>query len=291
MLRPYKRQGGMACSRESRGEFILPPLGRLSGKVDCRRRAVTRKSLGVSGLALVVAWQLASLGVRSPVLPGPVEVAIIFVAALGKGLMEHFLASAYRVGLAMVLAALLAAPLGLAVGQNRRLDGLFSPAIYLTYPIPKIVFLPVVLLLLGLGDPSKVFIIWLILFYQVVLVVRDASRSVRPELIESVYSLGAGRLQLLAYVYFPACLPAILTALRVSAGTAIAVLFFSESFATQSGLGYYILVEGWGRMAYGEMYAGVLGMSLLGLVIYLALDQLERRACRWQRAGAGRDNS
>jgi len=250
---------------------------------------LTKKSLGLSGLALLVAWQWASWAVRSPVLPGPVEVMVVFVAALGKGLMWHMLTSGYRVILAMVLATILATPLGLAVGQSKKWDRLISPAIYLTYPVPKIVFLPVVLLLLGLGDPSKVFIIWLILFYQVVLVVRDASRSVRPELIESVYSLGASRLHLLIYVYFPACLPAILTALRVSAGTAIAVLFFSESFATQSGLGYYILVEGWGRMAYGEMYAGVVGMSLLGLVIYLALDQLERRACRWQRVGAGQD--
>lgn len=250
---------------------------------------MARKSLLLSGLALAVAWQLASWAVRSPVLPGPVEVTVIFVAALGKGLWGHMLVSGYRVALAMLFSAVAATPLGLAVGQSRRWDRLLSPAIYLTYPVPKIVFLPVVLLLLGLGDVSKVFIIWLILFYQVILVVRDASRSVRPELVQSVSSLGAGRLHLLRYVYFPACLPAILTALRVSAGTAIAVLFFTESFATQSGLGYYILVEGWGRMAYGEMYAGVLGMSVLGLVIYVALDQLERRACAWQRAGAGEE--
>ncbi len=243
---------------------------------------MTKRSLALSGLALAVAWELASLAVHSPVLPGPVEVGWIFLTSLGKGLLGHILVSGYRVVLAMVLATLAATPLGLAVGQSKRWDRLLSPVIYLTYPVPKIVFLPVVLLLLGLGDPSKIFIIWLILFYQVILVVRDASRSVRPELVQSVYSLGARRLDLLRYVYFPACLPAILTALRISAGTAIAVLFFTESFATQSGLGYFILVEGWGRMAYGEMYAGVLGMSLLGLAIYVVLDQMERRACEWQ---------
>jgi len=236
---------------------------------------MTRRSLAVSALVLAVIWQLAAWALRSPILPGPAEVTMVFVTALGKGLWTHMLASGYRVVVAMVLAVLLAAPIGLAVGQSKSFDRLLSPTIYLTYPVPKIVLLPVVLLLLGLGDPSKIFIIWLILFYQVILVVRDASRSVRPELVESVYSLGAR---------FPACLPAILTALRVSAGTAIAVLFFTESFATQSGLGYYILVEGWGRLAYGQMYAGVLAMSILGLIIYVVLDQLERRACAWQSA-------
>ncbi|TAK36127.1 MAG: ABC transporter permease subunit [Chloroflexota bacterium] len=245
---------------------------------------MTRRSLLVSALILALLWQLAAWGLRSSILPGPVEVLTIFVNELGKGLWVHMLASGYRVIVAMLLAVLLAAPVGLAVGQSRRWDRLISPSIYLTYPVPKIVLLPVVLLLLGLGDPSKIFMIWLILFYQVILVVRDASRSVRPELVESVYSLGARRLQLLRHVYFPACLPAILTALRVSAGTAIAVLFFTESFATQSGLGYYILVEGWGRLAYGRMYAGVLAMSVLGLIIYVVLDQLERRACAWQNA-------
>lgn len=103
-------------------------------------------------------------------------------------------------------------------------------------------------------------------------------------MVQSVRSLGAGRLELLRYVYLPACLPAILTALRVSTGTAVAVLFLAETFATQSGLAYYITVEAWGRMAYPEMYAGVIAMALLGLVTYVFLDRLERRACEWMVA-------
>jgi NitT/TauT family transport system permease protein len=75
-----------------------------------------------------------------------------------------------------------------------------------------------------------------------------------------------------------------LTALRVSIGTAIAVLFFAESFATTSGLGYYIIVEAWGRLAYPEMYAGVMAMSLLGLALYFAVDRLQLHLCPWQAA-------
>jgi ABC-type nitrate/sulfonate/bicarbonate transport system permease component len=114
--------------------------------------------------------------------------------------------------------------------------------------------------------------------------VRDACLAVRPELVQSVRSLGAGRLDLLRHVYFPASLPSILTALRVSTGTAVAVLFLAETFATQAGLAYFITVEAWGRLAYADMYAGVLAMAMLGLSTYMLLDRLERRACEWMVA-------
>ncbi len=179
------------------------------------------------------------------------------------------------------LAVLLAVPAGLVLGQSRTIDRLAAPLIYILYPIPKIVFLPIILLFLGIGNASKIFMIFLILFFQVLVVVRDEAGALRPELIYSVRSLGAGRRALFRFVYLPATLPAALTALRVSVGTAIAVLFFAESFATTSGLGYYIIVESWGRLAYAEMYAGVLAMSLLGLLFYFIVDAMERRFAPW----------
>ncbi|MCL4459522.1 MAG: ABC transporter permease [Chloroflexi bacterium] len=236
------------------------------------------------GLLLLI-WHLMALVVDRPILPGPWTVFAAFVQASLNGLGWHALVSSYRVVVSILLSVITAAPLGLVLGQAKNWDRLVSPFVYLTYPVPKIVLLPIVLLFLGIGDTSKIFLIWLILFYQVLVVVRDASNAVRPELAYSVRSLGARRGQLLRYVYFPACLPAILTALRVSIGTAIAVLFFTESVATSSGLGYYILVEGWGRQAYAEMYAGVLAMGLLGLVIYLLLDVLQRALCGWVDVG------
>ncbi len=229
-------------------------------------------------------WQAAAMVVNASLLPGPGAALVALVRELPRGLGHHFLVSGYRLAASMALACLLATPLGLAIGQSRRLNGLMSPLIYLTYPVPKIVFLPVIMLFLGTGDTSKVFIISLILFFQILVVVRDACLGVRPELVQSVRSLGASRLGLLRYVYFPACLPSVLTALRVSTGTAVAVLFLAETFATQSGLAYYITVEAWGRMAYPEMYAGVIAMAMLGLITYVFLDRLERRVCEWMGA-------
>ena len=245
----------------------------------------SKRGIALAALALLLAWQVSSFAVAASVLPPPLVVGQVFLAALPAGLAWHGFVSAYRVALGILLAVLVAAPLGLLLGQHPRWDRFAAPLIYLTYPIPKIVLLPLVLLFLGLGELSKVFMIFLILFFQILVVVRDASHGVRPELLYSVRSLGAGRAQLLRYVYLPACLPAILTSLRVTSGTAVAVLFFVEAIATNAGLGYYIIIEGWGRMDYAQMYAGVVAMSLLGVALYLTLDLLERRLCGWVDIG------
>ena len=240
-----------------------------------------RRDLVWGIFSLLLAWQLLALLLRVDLLPGPWAVGQALVKEVPRGLGRHFLVSGWRVIASIVLAMVTAVPAGLVLGQSQRLNRLFSPVIYIVYPIPKIVFLPLILLFFGIGDSSKIFIIFLILFFQILVVVRDSASALRPELIYSVRSLGAGRRALFRFVYLPATIPAALTALRVSVGTAIAVLFFAESFATTSGLGYYIITESWGRLAYPEMYAGVVAMSLLGLLLYFVVDWLERRLAPW----------
>lgn len=240
-----------------------------------------RRDLLFGSLALLVLWQLLSWMLRTETFPGPWETAQAFAAAVPRGLARHFLVSGYRVVAGIALAMLAAVPLGLILGQSPALNRFFSPILYITYPVPKIVFLPVILLLFGIGDTSKIVIIFLILFFQILVVVRDQAAALRPELIYSVRSLGAGRRALFRYVYLPATVPAALTALRVSIGTAVAVLFFAETFATTAGLGYYIIVDSWGRLAYADMYAGVVAMSLLGLLLYFLVDRLERWLAPW----------
>ncbi len=241
-----------------------------------------RRDLALASLALLLLWQLLSWLLRLDVLPGPWQVLRAFVAQLltSRGLAWHFLVSLWRVGISVVIAMALAVPAGLVMGQSPTLNRIFAPFVYIVYPIPKIVLLPVVLVLFGIGDTSKVLLIVLILFFQIVVVVRDQASALRPELIYSVRSLGAGRRALFRFVYLPATIPAALTALRISVGVAVAVLFFAESFATTSGLGYYIMAS-WGRLAYPEMYAGVIAMSLLGLLFYFLVDFLERRLAPW----------
>ena len=241
-----------------------------------------RRNLLLAIVVLLFLWQLASLIVDQPILPGPLKVGQTFIEEITGDLASHFLYSTARVLASVILAVALAAPAGMILGQSERLNQLISPFVYMLYPIPKVVLIPVILLLFGVGDLPKIIIIFLILFFQILVLVRDAAAGIEPKMILSVRSLGAGRRALFRYVYFPASLPAILTALRQSVGTAVAVLYVAELFATQKGLGYYISLNGSTLLNYPAMYAGVVAMSLLGLGLYFSVDMLERRLCRWK---------
>lgn len=220
--------------------------------------------------------------VREPILPPPTIVLKVFLLEIGGELGVHFLASLWRVLASTTLALAAAVPAGLVLGQSKSLNRIFSPVIYLLFPIPKVVFVPIVLLFLGIGDLSKIVIIFLILFFQILVLVRDEASALRSELIDSVYSLGAGRRALFRFVYLPASIPAVLTALRQSVGTAVAVLYITELFATQRGLGYYIYLQGSTLFQYPQMYAGVIAMSLLGLGLYFAVDWIEHVLAPWK---------
>jgi ABC-type nitrate/sulfonate/bicarbonate transport system permease component len=247
---------------------------------------VSRRSIVVAALVLGLGWQILAMLVRRPILPGPAEVLATFAVEILGDLGVHALVSLWRVLASVALSVALAVPAGLVLGQSARLNRLLSPLLYLLLPIPKVVLVPIVLLFFGVGDLPKILIIFMILFFQILVLVRDQAAGLRPELIDSVRSLGAGRRALFRFVYLPASLPAILTALRQSIGTAVAVLYVAELFATQRGLGYYIFLNGSTLFNYPKMYAGVVAMSLLGLALYFAIDGIHRRVCRWQYASS-----
>lgn len=236
----------------------------------------------ISLAVILILWQLASTALRTDALPGPFSVLGSFATAMRGPLMAHFLTSGLRVVLSLALALVCAVPLGIYMGRSRKIDRLLSPFVYLTYPVPKIAFLPLVLLLFGIGDLSKVFLISFILFFQILVTTRDAAREIPRAHILSMRSLGANKRQKAVHLVIPAVLPKILTSLRIGIGTAIAVLFFVESFATNNGLGFYIL-DAWSRLDYQEMYAGIVGMGLLGVVLYEVVERLDRTLCKWTR--------
>ncbi|MGD2184716.1 MAG: ABC transporter permease subunit [Desulfobacterales bacterium] len=227
-------------------------------------------------------WQVLAWIIQRSIMPSPLQVLPIFGASLFGDLGVHLLASTARVLAAIGAAVVTAVPIGLGLGQLPKVNRIFAPLIAIVYPIPKIVFLPVIYVLIGITDISKIFLIAIIIFFQILVVVRDEAANLHPELILSVRSLGAGRRALFRYVYFPASLPAVLTALRVSVGTAIAVLFIAEQSLTNYGLGYYIVVETYQVLRYPEMYAGILAMSLLGLALYFVIYNLELKVNRYR---------
>lgn len=220
-------------------------------------------------------WQGLSLILDKEILPSPMVVIPLFFRLMKGELVLHFLASTARVFTSIILSVLFAVPIGLILGQSKKLNRILSPVIAVLYPIPKIVFLPIVYVLLGISDFSKIFLISLILFFQILIVVRDEAVNLPSEYLLSARSLGAGRLGLFLFIYGPASIPGILTSIRISISTAIAVLFMAEQSLTEYGLGYFIIVKSYQILKYQEMYAGILAISVLGAGFYMILQFLE----------------
>lgn len=231
---------------------------------------------------LFFAWYALAIYAATPVLPNPISAITIFFRMLPGDISTHFEISLYRITISLFLSFVTAVPIGLVMGQNSIVDAFLAPLTYLLYPIPKIVFLPLMVIFLGLGDAPKIFLIFLIVFFQILVTARDASKEVSKQHVTSMLSLGASKWQIYRHVIWPASLPKILTALRISTGTAIAVLFLAETFASTEGLGYFIL-SAMGRQEYPEMFAGIIAMALLGLAAYVTVDLIEKKYCKWQR--------
>lgn len=238
----------------------------------------------VFAVAFVLAgWQVTSLVLDTPALPGPLETVGVF-AKHAASLGPDFLTSLGRLVVSLALGCVLGVPVGLFLGRSQKAGALFSPVLYLLYPLPKIVLLPILLVLFGLGGVPKIALVTITVFFQVVVVMRDAAASIPPATLLSVRSLGASRLQEWRYVVLPATLPELFTTLRVSTSVAIAVLFFSESIAGSTGLGYFIM-NSWAMVNYPRMFAGIIALAALGCGVYAVFDACEHAATRWRQAG------
>jgi len=235
-------------------------------------------------IILLLLWEIASVTVtaiyHTRFLPGPYE-AFSQVIKNAAELQRHFFASAARLLLAMLIALALALPLGLLIGHEGFLDKFFSPMIYITYPIPQVAFILFLFLVFGTGNATKVVIVAVVLFFQILVSARGAAKNIDEEHLTSVLSVGATRRQVYWHVILPASLPDILTSVRVSIGLGIAFLYIAEtSAALGTGLGTFIKT----RMLYAreQAFAGIVAMAILGLVLYVSIELLEHLLCRWK---------
>jgi NitT/TauT family transport system permease protein len=235
-------------------------------------------------LALLVAaagWEALSLILGSRLFPPPDTVVPLFLRLFPSVILPHFAASALRTLAAVALASVAGAPIGILLGRSATLDALLSPAAYLLYPVPKIAFLPVVLLAFGLNDAARIFIVFLIVSFQVTVSVRDGVRGIEASHFRTARTLGLGRMAVLRWIVLPAMLPSYFASQRTATGTAVSVLFFSESVAATTGLGFYVM-DAWTRVAYAEMFSGILALGLLGLLLFASIDLAERLLCPWK---------
>ena len=235
----------------------------------------------IGAVVLFLVWYMISLLFASPIIPSPIAVSEVLCHIFINTIFIHVSYSMLRIVCGLCFAIIIGLPLGLAMGYFPQIDRLLSPIVYLTYPIPKIALLPILMLLCGVGDLSKILMIFLIIVFQVVVAVRDGIKSIPTETFFPLLSLGASFYSILREVLWPAALPRFLTAIRIALATAISVLFFTETFGTRYGLGYFIM-DAWMRVNYLDMYAGIVVLSFMGLFLFALVDFLENYTCKWQ---------
>ena len=241
-----------------------------------------RRAYGyIWGTLIVIAlwWVLAAIA-SSPALPSPVETVPVLVDNFQE-LVPEFWTSLWRLLLAMLIGTALGAPIGLALGRSKVADAVLGPVTYILYPLPKIVLLPILFVLFGIGNDAKVILIAIAVFFQMVVTMRDAAKDVPREAVEAMQSFGAGRLRILGDVIVPSTLPSLFTALRVTTASSVAILFIAESMAGSSGLGYFIM-HSWSILEYKQMFAGIIAMAVMGVLLYEAFDLAERSLTRWR---------
>lgn len=250
----------------------------------------------LSVLALLLLWQLASwlmqltLPARiARVLPGPLEAIMVFPAHW-RDIGNHLLGTGYRLLSALAISFVLAVPLGLSIGHERWARRLLSPLIYTVYPVPKVVFWPILFVLFGLGgvlgEMGKISFVVLVVFFQLLVSARDAAENIPKDYVLSALAAGVSRLKIYWHVVLPGALPAIFTSLRVSLGLGIFAVYIAETAYVigtpkYGGLGYYIN-NSFGSFSFESVFAGIMAIGILGLGLYLLIEVLERWLCRWK---------
>lgn len=228
-------------------------------------------------ICITFIWYLAYLLLSVPFVPSPQKVIVYMFNNL-RVLGIHSLTSLYRITLAILITVLIGGASGLVIARHATIDRWLSPILYSLYPVPKIAFLPLLMLFFGLGNASKIILVSLILYFQITIAVRDSVKAIHPSYLISIKSLGANTKEVYEHVLIPAILPNIFTALRISVGTSISVLFFAENFATTYGIGYFIM-DSWLKLDYTGMFAGIVAIGLMGSGLFLILDYLEHLIC------------
>ncbi|MDN4753112.1 ABC transporter permease [Porphyromonadaceae bacterium W3.11] len=236
----------------------------------------------VGALLLNVLWWLASIVIDGNAMISPIKVYKALPEVLVEGNMLHHLgASMRRLFIGIPIALILGVLIALLMFYFRLFGKMMSAFTYLAYPIPKLALLPIVMLIAGLGDGGKITMIVLIVIFQVIVNVRDSLSNIPKECFLISTSLNASQIKVFRHIILPATLPEILSTTRVAIGTAISVLFVTETYGTDKGMGYFI-IDSWMRFNYIDMYSGIIVLSMAGFFLFILIDILEHVLCGWK---------
>ena len=239
-----------------------------------------RVALSLTGIVgLVALWSLAIAVGDSPILPGPLAVALGIVDLFKRGwLVKHVVASLFRVTWGYVSAVIVGVPLGLMLGWWRRAGLAVNPFLQLLRPISPLAWIPISILWFGVGDRGAVFIIFLASFLPITVASMNAVASVPKVHVRADRNFGLSSGELLRKVIFPSVLPQIVTGMRLALGIAWLVVVAAEMIAVNSGLGFLIVDARNAGNRYDLVVAGMVLIGLIGVVLDVGMRRLEARA-------------
>ncbi|WP_051560557.1 ABC transporter permease [Marinobacterium jannaschii] len=242
----------------------------------------------LSVFTLALAWYLGSaLELVNPIFwPAPSAVWDQFVSISGEGyrnfsLWEHIWASLYRILVGFGLGCLIGIPLGFAMGLSKIMRGWFDPIVEFFRPIPPLAFIPLVIIWSGIGERSKILLLFFAALWIMVIAARAGVGSVKLSKIHAAYSLGASKRQILMKVILPNSLPEIFTGMRVAMGVCWGTVVAAELVAAESGVGFMIMVAS-KFLSTDIVVLGVIIVGAIGYGIDILMRKLEAKLIPWK---------
>ncbi|RMC38083.1 ABC transporter permease [Paracoccus alkanivorans] len=250
-----------------------------------RRRNVLGKIAADYGLlfAFFALWQIASgAGWLNPSVFPPLDrvAATLWTGIASGALLDDIAISLQRAGIAFLAAVGLGIPLGLFMGQIRAIERALDPILQLFRQTSALALYPVFILLLGLGEASKVFVIFWATLFPILLATIGGVKEVDTKLVEMARSFGASRRTIFRRVILPASVPPIFVGLRLSATTALLLLIAAEMIGANKGVGFQVMNAQY-NFQIPLMFAAIFLLAFLGLAANSVLMLLQRRLCRW----------
>jgi ABC-type nitrate/sulfonate/bicarbonate transport system permease component len=247
----------------------------------------TLLSWGTVAAVVVAWWALTALGVGTRfALPSPGDLAheVAVLATRGyaqQPLSTHVLASLQRTLLGLGAGLVVGIPLGLWMGMSRTVFAILSPLFTFLRPIPPIAFIPLMILYFGIGEFSKVFLIFMAALSYVVLHAIAGVRTVPRDLLSAGQNLGLTRAKLFRHVVFPAALPHIMTGVKTATAISWAIVVAAELIAAQAGLGFMVM-DATTFFRVPDVYIGILIIGFIGLTLEFVTRAIERSLLHWQ---------
>jgi NitT/TauT family transport system permease protein len=214
--------------------------------------------------------------------PPTVVLKTLFEMVISGELFDHLFISLQRIFLGFFLGAVPGVVLGLLMGWNRWARAFMDPLVSAFFPIPKISLLPLILIIFGIGEMSKVIVVAIAGLFQILLTTAHGVMNIDPILIQAGKNYGAKGFSLFSKVILPASLSSIFSGLRLSLGISLLIIVAAEFVAANHGIGYMIWIS-WATLSVKKMYVGLVVIALLGIIFTRGLESLGKRLMPWSQ--------